>query len=114
MEMTYTYQGVRRREGRDEAVIALEGTLRGGRGIEEKLGGKAHGSAVVDLATGQISSAEATVTIEATIKLPESETSKDTKDSKDPKDPKDPQDSKDSKEMKVTGSLNVKLQREVH
>jgi S1-C subfamily serine protease len=109
MDMTYTFQGVRRREGREEAVIALEGVLKGRPGIEEKMGGKAHGAAVFDLAAGQITSAEATISVDATVKIPI--------ESKEPSDPKDSKDGKETphfKEAKVFGSLNVKLQRDLH
>ena len=39
LEMFYTYLGRRTRNGRDEAVIALEGPLRGRTGQERRLGG---------------------------------------------------------------------------
>lgn len=57
MEMTYTYLGQRTRGGRTEAVIALDGVVRGGDG-NDAVGGQATGTALIDLATGQVILAE--------------------------------------------------------
>jgi S1-C subfamily serine protease len=61
LELTCTYVGTRHRDGRDEALIRLEGGVKGGRGQEKKLGGRAKGTALLDLASGQISDAAVTV-----------------------------------------------------
>src|SRR5262249_41768426 len=54
LEMEYTYAGRRSRHGRDEAVILLGGNVRGRQGQQRHVGGRARGTALVDLATGQV------------------------------------------------------------
>jgi S1-C subfamily serine protease len=49
VELTCTYQGVRRQAGREEAVLTLDGQLR-----NAQMGGRARGLAVVDVATGVV------------------------------------------------------------
>jgi S1-C subfamily serine protease len=71
MDVTYTYLGRRHRNGREEAVISLDGVVRQGRGGEVDLGGTASGIAVVDLGTGRISSAKTTVTVEVEVNISE-------------------------------------------
>src|SRR5262249_16304132 len=56
---TYTYLGQRNRNGKDEAVIRVSGVVR-----DPVLGGKASGTALVDLASGQVSLASVQVAIE--------------------------------------------------
>jgi hypothetical protein len=57
LELTYTYLGQRTRNGRAEAVIAVDGVVRG-KGGNESVGGRSTGTAVVDLATGTVTHAE--------------------------------------------------------
>jgi hypothetical protein len=59
MELTYTYLGQRKRNGRDEAVISVAGAV-----SAETMGARAGGTAIVDLATGRIILAEMRVTID--------------------------------------------------
>jgi predicted Zn finger-like uncharacterized protein len=92
LEMTYTYQGTRKREGRDEAVIGIEGTLQGVGTSKDKMGGRTTGTAVLDLATGQVIQADAVVYMDMT--------------ARSPLDPKT--------EVRSTGRLIVKLQRELN
>jgi hypothetical protein len=60
VELTCTYLGSRVRNGREEAFISLTGIVKGRQGQELKVGGKANGFALLDLATGQISQASVT------------------------------------------------------
>jgi S1-C subfamily serine protease len=64
MDVTYTYLGRRRVGGREEAVVALDGVVRQGRGSDVDLGGNASGTALIDLQTGRVTSARTTVTVE--------------------------------------------------
>jgi hypothetical protein len=57
--LTFTYLGQRKRNGRDEAVIAVSGVIR-----DRQLAGRASGSVLLDLTTGQISLAEVRTTCE--------------------------------------------------
>jgi hypothetical protein len=57
MELTYTYLGQRTRSGRAEAVIAVDGVVRG-KGGNESVGGRSTGTVVVDLANGTVTHAE--------------------------------------------------------
>jgi S1-C subfamily serine protease len=55
-KLTYNYEGVRRRAGREEALVRIAGTVRtppGQQGQISHTKGTAHGQAVFDLATGQ-------------------------------------------------------------
>lgn len=61
LDMTYSYQGIRAREGRDEAVVATKGILRGVRGRSANLVGSATGTANIDLATGRVARAQVVV-----------------------------------------------------
>jgi predicted Zn finger-like uncharacterized protein len=69
LDVTFTYAGVRKRDGRDEAVINMEGMARGS---SKSVGGKANGVILVDLATGQTLLATATVVmqLEARVRVP--------------------------------------------
>ncbi len=87
MDMTYELRGTRMRNGREEAVIGLSGVLRGPAQQEERMGGNADGLALVDLATGQVSMAWTSVRIDMR--------------------------SKRSAEVRLTGTLEVKLDRRV-
>jgi S1-C subfamily serine protease len=54
LEMTYTYVGARKRDGREEGVITFKGTVHQANGqTGSKGGGQAQGTAVVNLANGQ-------------------------------------------------------------
>jgi predicted Zn finger-like uncharacterized protein len=55
IDMTYKLLGVRKRSGREEAVLSVTGLVRGQASAGIHLGGRADGFAVVDLATGQVS-----------------------------------------------------------
>jgi predicted Zn finger-like uncharacterized protein len=68
MEMTYTYLGVRKNAaGREEAVLGLEGVVQGNdQKVSGKIGGKATGTAIVDVATGQVTLAHTTVSVDMT------------------------------------------------
>jgi predicted Zn finger-like uncharacterized protein len=89
VQMTYTYLGVRKNAaGRDEAVIALDGVITGSGNdprIKDKVGGKAGGLAIIDVATGQVTNARTNVTVDMT----------------------------SSAGYKLTGGLKVNLQRTV-
>lgn len=65
--MTYTYLGRRKRGGREEAVVRLTGTVRGG--VGETMRGRAHGQAVVDLGSGRVIQAEVAVEVDAQTRL---------------------------------------------
>jgi S1-C subfamily serine protease len=54
IEMSYRYLGVHRHDGRDEAAIELHGRLAGGQGSQDRLSGRATGSAIVDVGSGQV------------------------------------------------------------
>jgi len=58
LDVTYTYQGVRTHEGREVAVVALEGSVSS---TGATLEGRARGKAVLDPATGQVLQAQASV-----------------------------------------------------
>ncbi len=66
LNMTYTFEGVRMRDNREEAVISMKGYLRGIRQREVTLSGQARGTAFVDVATGRVVKADnfADVTLE--------------------------------------------------
>jgi serine/threonine protein kinase len=91
LEMTYTYQGTRKREGRDEAVITIEGGLRGVGALKDKMGGHLIGSAVLDLASGQAIQVDVVVHMDMTARSPLNTKA----------------------EVRSTGSLTLKLQREL-
>ncbi len=61
LDMTFTYLGVRKRDGRDEAVLAIEGVAHGSR---DSVSGKATGTVLVDLITGQTILANITVVLD--------------------------------------------------
>jgi S1-C subfamily serine protease len=52
--MTYTYVGQRKRDNRDEAVISIGGDLKSIDGKNEKIAANMSGTALVDLATGEL------------------------------------------------------------
>jgi predicted Zn finger-like uncharacterized protein len=59
LRLSYTYLGQRKRGGRDEAVVAIAGAIR-----DARVGGRASGTAVIDLATGRILLAEVRVSVD--------------------------------------------------
>jgi predicted Zn finger-like uncharacterized protein len=61
LEVTFTYLGVRTREGRKEAVLSMHGHVRG---KGNAVNGKATGTILVDVATGQTILAESTVVLQ--------------------------------------------------
>jgi hypothetical protein len=69
MDMKYTYLGLRSRDGRDEAVISLSGVVRARQGVRQYVSGKTHGTAVVDVATGLVTQAVATVDVDIDLTL---------------------------------------------
>jgi len=60
VEVTFTYVGVRTVKGAEQAVISLKGQMSQQPGAGSGSGGRVFGTAVVDLATGQIVEEEAT------------------------------------------------------
>ena len=71
MEMTYTYLGCRKRGGRDEAVIALRGRIRSSGRRQAIIGGKANGTALIDLQSGQVTLARASLAVDMEARLEE-------------------------------------------
>jgi S1-C subfamily serine protease len=61
VEAVYTYVGTRKRNNREEAVIALSGAVKGQSGQEGNVAGRIEGVAVLDLASGQISEVDAKI-----------------------------------------------------
>jgi predicted Zn finger-like uncharacterized protein len=61
LNVTFTYLGVRNRDGRDEGVINMHGLVRGN---NEGIGGKADGVILVDLTSGQTLMATSTVVLQ--------------------------------------------------
>ena len=70
MEITCTYQGVRTRNNRSEAIINLKGEVRGRPGQEFTFGGKAQGQAWFDLEAGQVTQIAVAVMVDINKKLP--------------------------------------------
>jgi S1-C subfamily serine protease len=64
LEMTYTYEGTRTRNGRQESAIRVSGTLKGVQGQELRFGGRADGRAVYDVALGRVTISSLTVTFD--------------------------------------------------
>jgi hypothetical protein len=61
LAVTFTYMGVRKRDGRDEAVINMDGQVRGKGDV---VSGKAAGQILVDLSSGQTILADTTVKLQ--------------------------------------------------
>ena len=76
MEMTFTYLGCRKRDGRDEALVSLNGQIRRLPGRSSVLGGKASGTALIDLATGQVRLAQAAVVVDMKVQFKDGESIK--------------------------------------
>jgi hypothetical protein len=72
IDMTYTYLGRRARNGKDEAIIKIDGTVKS---LDKKFGGKATGTALFDLNSGQITKANVSVTMDMDVNLPKSKRS---------------------------------------
>jgi hypothetical protein len=64
LEMTYTYEGTRTRNGRQESAIRVSGTLKGAKGQELRFGGRADGRAVYDVALGRVTISSLNVTFD--------------------------------------------------
>lgn len=69
IDMKYTYLGVRSRNGREEAVVSINGVVRARQGVKQYISGKTHGSAVIDIATGLVTQAMATVEVDLDLAL---------------------------------------------
>jgi hypothetical protein len=66
VKMTYTYLGVCKRNGRDEAVVRLEGQVKGPDGADDRSAGVWEGTANVSLSTGTVVLANAKVSFDVT------------------------------------------------
>jgi S1-C subfamily serine protease len=60
MQTTYTFLGTRTRNGRQEALVGIKGVLRAAENENFHLSGRADGSAVFDIAGGQVTAADLT------------------------------------------------------
>jgi S1-C subfamily serine protease len=60
-DVTYKYMGVQKRDGREGALIRLNGRVKGRKGDGLDVSGSAKGSAFISLETGQVISADATI-----------------------------------------------------
>jgi S1-C subfamily serine protease len=69
IDLKYTFLGIRSRSGRDEAVIALSGTVRPRPGVKQYINGKTTGTAVVDVSTGLVTTAIATVDVDLDLNI---------------------------------------------
>jgi hypothetical protein len=61
VDITYKYMGTQTRDGKEGALIRIEGRVRGRKGQGLDVGGSATGSAFVSLDTGQLISADASI-----------------------------------------------------
>ena len=61
LDATFTYQGTRKRDGREEAVLNMDGLVRS---KDNGVGGSATGQVIVDLASGQTTLAETTMKLQ--------------------------------------------------
>jgi predicted Zn finger-like uncharacterized protein len=64
MQVVYTYVGQRKRDGRDEAVLTIQGSVHAAGPTGAPAIGKATGTALVDLATGQVTLSKLHATID--------------------------------------------------
>jgi S1-C subfamily serine protease len=62
-DMKYTYRGTRAVNGKDMAVIEMEGTVQPAKGKSVELSGNVHGSALLDTAAGRIVQVNAVVDV---------------------------------------------------
>jgi hypothetical protein len=69
LDMTYTYRGLRTQQGQDVAVIDLAGKVRGVEGRTVHLKGDARGSATLDVETGRVVHAKATIDVSLEMKF---------------------------------------------
>jgi predicted Zn finger-like uncharacterized protein len=67
LDVSFTYLGTRRRDGREEAVISMDGAVRG---KGDSFGGRASGQFMVDLASGQTILADATMKLQLKALVP--------------------------------------------
>ncbi|HKI35892.1 MAG TPA: trypsin-like peptidase domain-containing protein [Gemmataceae bacterium] len=86
-EMKYTYVGVRKRDGKEEALVYLGGTVRGRKDEGLNLGGRVSGLAWIAVATGEVLSASTDVKVDLDLTFRR-------------------------RNVKATGSLAVQLKRE--
>jgi hypothetical protein len=63
-DLTYSYLGTNERFGRNQAIVSLEGRLRGQKGEGFNVAGKIRGDATFDLETGQVLAANTTVDVD--------------------------------------------------
>jgi hypothetical protein len=70
LEVTFTYLGLRTVNGVEQAVISLKGQVTQGPGDGPGAGGRLSGTAVVDLATGQVVEEEVTTQAEVELVVP--------------------------------------------
>jgi hypothetical protein len=68
-DLTYTYLGLREQAGNKEAVIHMEGTLRGQRGNAGNVGGTVTGTLIVSPETGQVVQGTATLKVDMDLTL---------------------------------------------
>ncbi len=64
LDWTFTYAGVRRHEGREEAVVSLDGALRDEATTSHDKSGRGTGTAVLDLETGQVTRLDANLQLD--------------------------------------------------
>jgi hypothetical protein len=53
-DLTYTYHGMRQRDGKTEVVVFIKGDVRGAKGPGLNVSGRLEGQAIVDLAANQV------------------------------------------------------------
>jgi V8-like Glu-specific endopeptidase len=73
--MEYRYLGTRQRDGKSEAVVRLTGTVRGGAGRGQNIGGTVKGTSSIALETGEVIDARANFKVDMDLKI-EAETVK--------------------------------------
>jgi S1-C subfamily serine protease len=91
LDMTYTYLGVRKRDGREEAVLHINGEVRADRDAGDAISGRATGVVLIDLASGQTILAKTTVTLQLQAVLKDAPTTP----------------------VKLLSTLNVRLERKL-
>lgn len=67
IDVTYTYHGTRVRDGRSEALVFLQGEVRGQKGARQLVSGRMDGQAVIDLKTNQVRYADANLNLDLTL-----------------------------------------------
>jgi len=64
LEWSCTYAGIRSRDGREEAVVALDGIVRDAADVQQEPLGSGSGMAIIDLDSGSVVRLEATIRLE--------------------------------------------------